>query len=213
MEGCHVQSAAELCIIVSMKKPDRINRLATIVFCFILFLMSACAKSQKTEPVSGEMSDMSGYLNFADQDAHIFYDMTVQDMAQAMDEGKSFVVYFGYDTCEWCLDAVPVINDAAKETGWTVGYVNTRAKPSWNKNTDIDDYDLLVEKVGSYLEFDAQGIRHLYAPTLFFIKNGQVAAMHEGTLEGHNAKLVAMTAEEREELKGILVEKFSVLNE
>ena len=154
--------------------------------------------------MTGKKSDMSGYSNFADQETHVYYDMN---------EKRTFAVYFGYDTCEWCLDAVPVINEAAKESNQTVGYINTRAKPSWEKNTDIDDYDLLIEKVGEFLEYDENGIRHLYVPTLFFIKDGAVVEFHEGTLEGHNAKLRAMTAEEREELKQILLTKFAAMSD
>jgi len=56
-------------------------------------------------------------------------------------------------------------------------------------------------------------VRHLYAPTLFFIKDGEVVAFHEGTLEGHNARNRAMTAEEREELRLILLEKFAAMSD
>ena len=182
---------------------------------FVILAVSTigCHKSSKGGSLNGKMSDMSGYSNFADQEDHVFYDMTVKDMAEAMDEKKTFAVYFGYDTCEWCLDAVPVINEAAKQTGQTVGYVNTRAEASWQKNTDIEDYDLLIEKVGEFLEYDDDGIRHLYAPTLFFIKEGEVVEFHEGTLEGHNARNRAMTPEEREELRLILVEKFAAMTD
>lgn len=182
---------------------------------FLILAISTigCRKGSAGGSVTGEMSDMSGYSNFADQESHVFYDMTVKEMADAMDEKKTFAVYFGYDTCEWCLDAVPVINEAAKQTGQTVGYVNTRADSSWQKNTDITDYDLLLEKVGEFLEYDDAGIRHLYAPTLFFIKDGAVVDFHEGTLEGHNARNRAMTAEEREELRVILVEKFAKMTD
>ena len=193
------------------KKFRRDIRLA--VLAVLMCAACACSKPNTGLPVTGEKSDMSQYINFADQDTHIYYDLTIRGMADAMDDKRTFVVYFGYDTCEWCLDAVPVINDAAKETGYTVGYINTRANPAWQKNTDMDDYDLLIEKAGEFLDYDADGVRHLYAPTLFFIKEGKVVAIHEGTLEGHNARIRAMTAEEREELKGILLEKFHLLDD
>ncbi len=191
----------------------KIRLLILSLLCINVLFTAACKKRTTGTPVTGKKSDMSTYTNFLDQETHIYYDMTVKEMAKAMDEKRTFAVYFGYDTCEWCLDAVPVINDAAKETGFTVGYVNTRAKPSWKKNTDIDDYDLLIEKVGEYLEYDDAGIRHLYVPTVFFIKEGTVVAFHEGTLEGHNARLRAMTAEEREELRQILLVKFAAMSD
>ena len=183
------------------------------LFVIGILFSAGCKKQSVGQPLSGPKSDMARYSNFADQEEHIFYDLTVKEMAQAMDEKRTFAVYFGYDSCEWCLDAVPVINEAAKQSGQTVGYVDTRANPAWEKNTDIDDYDLLVEKVGEYLEFDDKGVRHLYVPTLFFIKEGKVVQFHEGTLEGHNARNRAMTPEEREELRLILLDKFAAMSD
>jgi predicted bacteriocin transport accessory protein len=196
-----------------MRKIKKIRLMILSLLCISALFTVSCKKKNTGEPMTGKKSDMSGYSNFADQETHIYYDMTVKQMAEAMNEKRTFAVYFGYDTCEWCLDAVPVINEAAKESNQTVGYINTRAKPSWEKNTDIDDYDLLIEKVGEFLEYDENGIRHLYVPTLFFIKDGAVVEFHEGTLEGHNAKLRAMTAEEREELKQILLTKFAAMSD
>lgn len=195
-----------------MKKRTVTQALKLSLFLILALSMIGCRR-HAAGGVTGERSDMSGYSNFADQEDHVFYDMTVKDMADAMDAKKTFAVYFGYDTCEWCLDAVPVINEAAKQSGQTVGYVNTRSNPNWENNTEIKDYDLLIEKVGDRLEYDDAGVRHLYAPTLFFIKDGEVVAFHEGTLEGHNARNRAMTAEEREELRLILLEKFAAMSD
>ena len=177
-------------------------------------LLSAGCRKEDPSPVylTGPKSDMSAYEYLYDED-HVYYDLTVKEMVEAMEEGNTFVVLFGYAECEWCVEAVPVLNDIAKEFEFQVAYIDTRKDPSWKKNTDLLDYDLLVKTVGEYLEFDSDGIRHLYTPTLFVIKDGAVVATHEGTVEGHNARNRPMKEEEMEELRTIYRELFSLVTE
>jgi len=181
--------------------------LITMMICFMT-LLCACA-SQKTQ-ITGTKSDMSGYEGFTDTE-HVFYDMTVAGMLEYMDAKESFAVYFGFDNCPWCLDAMPVLNEAAKEYEAEVGYIDTRKNPAWQKNVDIDDYDKLVERIGNYFTYDNDGNRHLYTPAVVFIKDGEVVLYHEGTVESHNARERSMTDEEIEELKEIYREGFEAI--
>ena len=146
-------------------------------------------------PVTGSRSDMSGYEGITEEN-NVFYDLTVREMADYMGENRTFAVYLGFKDCSWCREAVPLINRAASEAGMEVGYIDTRKDPSWKKNTDIADYDLLIEKLGEYIEFDTEGTRHLYTPDLYIIQNGRVIAHHEGTTPNHNADVRKMSQEE-----------------
>lgn len=176
----------------------------------LVLAVTLAACSSKTYTVTGDKSDMSGYTDFTDED-HMFIDMRVDEMLEAMDQGASFVVYFGFTDCPWCKEAMPILNEVAKEYNQNVCYINTRADASWQSNTDIDDYDALVERVGSYFEYDDDGNRHLYTPAVFFIKDGKVVLYHEGTTESHNAHERTMTDEEVEELKSVYREGFEAI--
>ncbi len=155
---------------------------------------------------------MSGYVLLNGVE-HVFYDLDVKTMVQAMKDKKTFVVYFGDSGCEWCAEAVPILNQAAQENEMQVGYVNTRSNPEWEKNTDIDNYDMLVEAAGEFLEYDSDGVRHLYTPSVFFIRNGEVVGFHEGTVENHNARNRQMTVDEQEVLRNTYRGLFDVLLE
>ena len=171
-------------------------------------VLYSCGKSPAVlVPLSGEKSDMKDYIALFDED-HVFYDLDVETMVNAMKEKKTFVAYFGYPACEWCIEAVPILNQAAKENEMQVGYINTRSNPEWQKNTDIDNYDLLISTVGEYLEYDSDGVRHLYTPSVFFIREGKVIGFHEGTVENHNARNRAMSEEEQEVLRNIYRDMF-----
>lgn len=142
-----------------------------IVVCMVL--LCGCTKT------STHKSDMSGYEGFTDEN-HVFYDMTVKDMISKMNEKDTFIVYFGFSKCPYCIQAMPILNTVAKENDQTIGYINTRKDSSWESNTDIDDYNDVVDVLGEYLEYDDEGKKHLYTPHVFFIKDGDVVYQYEG---------------------------------
>ena len=116
---------------------------------------------------------MSEYEKYIEGEDYVFVKSSVKQMAEMMDEGKSFCIYFGFARCPWCRDVMPILNEAAKQSGVdTVYYVDTRENPEWKSNLDIDDYDLLVERAEQFLEEDENGIPHLYTPLVLFIKDG-----------------------------------------
>ena len=155
-------------------------------------------------------SDMSGYEGFTDKD-HVFFDMTAEDLKKTMDSESTFAVYFGFSQCPWCNEAMPVLNETAKEYKCTVGYVNTRKDKTWQKNTDLKDYDLVVEYLGDYLETDDEGIPHLYTPHVFFVRSGKVVFEHSGTIEGDSSPEIALSETEKQQLKEIYKEGFELM--
>ncbi len=167
-------------------------------------LLTGCGGSEQVK------SDMSHYEGFTDTN-HVFYDMEVKDIKQAIDQKETVVVYFGFSSCPWCVEALPILNDVAKEYSQSIGYIDTRKDASWQSNLDITDYDVVVEYLGDYLEYDDNGIKHLYTPMLFFIKDGEVVASHQGTVEDHDAHERQMTEEEQEQLKETYQNAFALL--
>ena len=164
-------------------------------------LMAGCSSAK---------SDMGGYEGFGDKD-HVYRDTTVKEAAEKMEKGETFVLYFGFDHCPWCIEAVPILNKAAKDSGYTVDYINTRADASWTSNIDIDDYDTVVELFGDYLDYDDEGIKHLYTPHVFFIRDGKVVYEQEGTIEGHSAIEESLSEEEEGQVYKFYSEGFSLL--
>lgn len=144
-------------------------------------------------------SDMSHYENFNDED-HVFYDMNVKEMIDKINHKETFIVYFGFGECPYCNIAMPLLNEVAKDYDSIVYYIDTRSNSEWQSNIDIDDYDLVVEYLGEYLEYDDEGKKHLYTPHVFFIKDGEVVYQYEGVVGEGN------TTQDQEELKHIYQE-------
>lgn len=182
-----------------------------VVAAFLLILTS-CGKGNPALSAFPE-ADMSGYAGLSGYDRDLrFVEMTVADATRLMDEGATFALFLSFDDCPWCNAVIASVNDAAVEADQTIGYIDTRRDPSWQNNTDIEDYDLFVEYFGEFLEDDGTEVPHLYVPYLFFIRDGAVVYGHQGSLPelGEEAP-VNVTDEQREAITEIYREGFRVM--
>lgn len=179
-----------------------------ITACVLAMALVGCTNTADSTEI--KRADMSGYSTLNDSE-HVFIESDVKEMAEMMDEKDTFTVYFGYDNCPWCLEAVPLLDEIAKDNKEYVYYIDTRKDPEWKSNLDLKDYDLVVDKLGDYLSYDEDGVKHLYTPHVFFIKDGSVVYDHEGTIEGHDAHEESLTDEETEQVKSYYEEGFSKL--
>ena len=151
------------------------------------------------------VADMSGYACAADYDKEYrFRNMTVAEMAAEMDAHSTFIVYTGFDNCPWCNVVLNPLNDLATERGIEIAYIDTRSDPSWKSNLDLLDYDLFIERVGSVLAEDDNGVPHLYVPHCFFIRNGQLVHDHSGTVPSQASPSDPLSEEELKEYHDII---------
>ena len=181
-----------------------------------LLLLSACGTSRSAARdalTAFPELDVTGYASVGeDMDLPVVRDLTVADIDQLMQEGKTFVFISSFENCPWCNVVMPHFLAAAKKENIEVGLLDTRKDPSWNNNTEIDDYDRFVELFGSYLQLDDADLPHLYVPHVFYIRDGEVVYQYQGALPemGDNPN-VELTEEQQAALEEIFLEGFREL--
>ena len=195
-----------------------------MVLALIIGILASC--SGVTSGDSSESSNASFDDPFAGKDPSIvlgydgmegykgeimFCDTTVKEVKELMDAKKTFVVFCSFETCPWCNLFISYLNDAARDAGVHVGYIDTRAKPEWQNNMDIDDYDVFTELFGKWLTEDEDGKPHLYVPDTYFIKDGKVVARHDGVTPGADDPSQGLTSEQAEQLQKDLAAEFDTL--
>ena len=130
------------------------------------------------------------------------------------------IIYLGFPECPWCRNAVPVLLDAANETGVdTIYYFNAlsiRDKKHLDEDGNIvvddkgtEEYKKLVEilydYLGEYEGLNDSSIKRIYFPTVIFVKNGDIKGLHVSTVDSQVNPKEPLTNEQYEELKEIYV--------
>lgn len=194
-----------------------------LVLALIICTLAACgggksnnsetAKANTDDPFAGrDPSIVLGYDGMEGYKGEImFCDTTVKEVKELMDAKKTFVLFCSFETCPWCNLFISYLNDAARDAGVHVGYIDTRAKPEWQNNMDIDDYDVFTELFGKWLTEDEDGKPHLYVPDTYFIKDGKVVARHDGVTPGVDDPSDGITSEQEKQLRKDLADEFNTL--
>lgn len=190
---------------------------AKILFAVVIFLFAAAViaaaviiASQAHAASPYEKADMSAYAYLSESDT-VFREMTARDVTREIDAGSTFVVVFSHARCPWCNAALPVLEQIAEEEDLLIGYVDTRRDPTWKTNLQIDDYDLLVSRLGEYFPLDEFERPHLYVPHVFFIRDGEVVFQYEGATSDYDGSGDELTEAQASALAEIYREGFDLL--
>lgn len=120
----------------------------------------------------------------------------VQELtAQQVADRENGIIFFGFPTCPWCRNSLPLVLEAVNSTGQTLLYCQLdQYRDAFTLQNGIavqttapgEGYQLLLQRLDAWLEdytlTDAKGVavptgeKRLYAPTLVVLEKGEVAA-------------------------------------
>jgi len=158
---------------------------------------------------------------------NLFKYVTAKEAVEFLKEGTG-VIYFGFPRCPWCRSLVPYLDEVGKRVGIKeIKYLNildirdlyvVEGKKAVIDKEGTKEYYEILELLDKYLEdYVAKdeagkeyktGEKRLYAPTTVVVKDGKIVGFNEGTVDSQ-AKFVALTDEEIEELKTTLTDMFT----
>ncbi len=140
-------------------------------------------------------------------------------------KNKTGVIYLGFPECPWCRNALPVLLEVAKDNNIdTIYYKNIKDdrdtfeikddKAVKTKDGQKGYYKLLKaldDELSDYTltkddEVYETGEKRVYAPTVIFVKDGNVVGLHVSTVSSHENPYEDLTDEQHDELYDIYEE-------
>lgn len=140
---------------------------------------------------------------------------TTEEVLDLIDKKKSFVLYFGFDTCPWCRSVVPTLASISKELNQEVYYIDVKDirdtfeldddnKPKLVKKGS-KDYSKLLKKLEPVLEdytlTDSDnneikvGEKRIYAPSIVSVIDGKAKELTTGISDKQTAGYMKLTKE------------------
>ncbi|MDO4415645.1 MAG: hypothetical protein Q4C20_11275 [Erysipelotrichaceae bacterium] len=176
----------------------------------LCLLLCGCAK-QETEKVTitnpvdiySEPAIMTVYEWIGNEIAD-FQEITFTESLRLFSEKGSGILYFGYDNCPFCERAVPMLNEAALETGVSVYYVDVYGVFQPTRK----EFDELMGYVDEALIEDEDGGKSFFVPLILGIKNGEITGHHVALVDGFTIENEEsqMNDAQKEELKNIYLD-------
>lgn len=160
---------------------------------------------EEYESINGNIVEGTDYkvrsLDISDDNPFVY--ASANDIITMMDNGETFVVYFGFASCPWCRSVLPTLIDVAEELGLEkVYYVDVK---EIRDVLEVDeDGNVVTTKEGSEgyigllarledvledytLEYDGKKIdteeKRIYAPNVVSVVNGTAKELETGISE------------------------------
>lgn len=165
----------------------------------LLFLTACSNETSKFKKEYETLNDSSVVVTI-DKKATIKY-LKVEEVVDFL-ENKTGIIYFGFPSCPWCRNILPVLIDVAKENNQTIYYFN----PKELRGSNDENFARIMTILNDYLNSNAEGEKVLYVPDVYFVKEGVIMAHHLGSVSSQKDPYVTLTLEQKEELKNIYQE-------
>lgn len=147
--------------------------------------------------------------------------MGKEEIVDALTKG-THVVYLGWPSCPVCRMTIPVLVDTLDSySGINLYYYSIeQIRDNAQKDIDSEDGKLYQEIVGVISRSDNDisnfplldnGEIKLPAHGIYFVKDGEIVAIHIGSVESHIDDYQPLTTLEKEELEGIFKNYLDIL--
>lgn len=130
-------------------------------------------------------TDYSEYEYLEDSEP-AFEEISFKDALKFFQNGWSGVLYFGAPTCRFCNRAVPVLNQAAKDCGITVYYINSNKSIGSTEEETNELYNEITTYIEDSYQYDENGVKSFYVPNVIGVHNGEMAAWKVSLPDDYN---------------------------
>lgn len=139
------------------------------------FLFNNDDKKEETKPNEDAIKFSEEYTKVGEDNVFVY--RSIEDIIKILENGRG-IVYLGFPSCPWCQAYVPYLNEVAKDVGIEKIYYYNILN---DRKEETDNYKKILELLGDYVEYDAEGNKRIYAPTVIFIKDGEIIGMDSET--------------------------------
>lgn len=183
--------------------------IAAVVIIGVIFLEDDDHNEVKNNHISEHEKFSKEYEELTEDNVYTYKSM--DEIIKILEHGTG-VVYLGFPECPWCQRYVVYLNEVAKEEELEeIYYYNI--KEDREKNTE--GYQKLVTLLGENLQYDKEGNRRIYAPSIIAVKNGKIVGFDDETAydtKGFEKPEEYWTKEEVKELKKKLTKMIKEVN-
>lgn len=142
---------------------------------------------------------------------NVFVYREIDEIINVLEHGTG-IVYLGFPECKWCQKYVTYLNDIAKETNMEKIYYYDILE---DRTNNTKEYLKIVELLENYLQYDEEGNKRIYVPTVVAVKKGEIVGFDDETAwdtKGYSEPEEYWTVEEVNDLKDRLKEMMDIVN-
>ena len=143
---------------------------------------------------------------------NVFVYKDIDEIIKILEHGTG-VVYLGFPECPWCKAYVVYLNEVAKENDVEQIYYYNILEARKN---NTDEYKKIVNILSDYLQYDDEGNKRLYVPSVIGVNDGEIVSFDDETAwdtKGYETPKEYWDNEDLPGLKDRLTNMFELTND
>lgn len=200
------------------------KKLYVLMILLLVFPLSGCTnekKEKQNDPIISDKSDFEKFKNEYEklnpnedekgitvniESDNIKY-LTVEESIDFL-KNNTGIIYFGFPSCPWCRNIVPILLEVGRKNNMIINYVDVSVKDG-----NEDFYNQLKTLLNDYLMENSDGVKTLYVPDVYFVKDGKIKGHHLGSASTQTNPYEVLTDEQVNELKKIYSDLINQIKE
>ena len=145
-----------------------------VIIAVIIGISFALNRGDATEKTDAEKF-IGEYTEVDKNNVFVFRD--VDEIINILENGTG-IVFLGFPECPWCQRYAKYLNEVALDMGIEkIYYYNIRE----DRKNNTEDYLKMVSILDEYLQYDEEGNKRIYAPSIIALKKGEIVGFDDET--------------------------------
>ena len=159
------------------KLKDKQNLLIIGLVLIIILLVVIIIKANNKE--ENEVTDA---IKFAQEytevgEDNLFVYRTYEEIVKILENGTG-IVLLGFPECPWCQRYAKYLNEVAKDLDFDKIYYYNILE---DRKNNTEEYKKIVSLIEEHLQYDEEGNKRIYVPTIIALDNGEIVDFDDET--------------------------------
>lgn len=130
----------------------------------------------------GESNNQDDAIKFAQEytevgEDNLYVYRTYDEIIKILENGTG-VILLGFPECPWCRKYAVYLNEVAKELDFEKIYYYNILE---DRKNNTEEYKKIVSIISEYLQFDDEGNKRIYVPSVVAVNKGEIVGFDDET--------------------------------
>lgn len=159
---------------MSKKKIFILTSVIVVVLILGIVVTKIILDNKETKKVDGEKFAKE-YTEVDSNNVFVYRD--IDEIINILEHGTG-IVYLGFPECPWCQSYVKYLNEVATDMGVEEIYYYDILE---DRQENTDNYLKIVDLINEYLQYDKEGKKRIYVPSVITLKKGEIVGFDDET--------------------------------
>lgn len=146
-----------------------------LIIVLLVILLVTTYNKKKGQEETDAIKFAEEYTEVGEDNLYVY--RTYDELVKILENGTG-VVLLGFPECPWCRRYAVYLNEVAKELDYEKIYYYNILE---DRKNNTEEYQKIVSIISEYLQFDEEGNKRIYVPSVIALNKGEIVGFDDET--------------------------------